>query len=99
MQKHPIDVVQEISERKERENKLRDIGFQYGIAAAMDYKATEKIMSRFHRLPGLRSSNLGLEIHTGRINKLDASDFLGDQELHRSNFTNLHATMEHKLKM
>lgn len=83
----------------EQAQRIREIGFQYGIAEAMRYQAQDRLLSQFHRLPGLKSSHLGLEVHRGSLHKIEMEDWLGDQDMDRRYFANFHATMEHKLGM
>lgn len=42
----------------------------------MKYQIERDMMSRAGRMPGLKSSNLGLEILENRLNKLDPEDYM-----------------------
>jgi len=96
---HPVEAMQK--ERREREirSNTRDLVAQQGLAAAMCYQADSKLLSQFHRLPGIPSSFSGLETYSGRDETIRFEDWLGEPEFSPQYMSNFHATMEHKLGM
>lgn len=94
---HPVEQLQK--ERREREirAKTRDLTAQHGIGAAMRYRADHKLLSQFHRLPGIPSSFAGLENFTGDDQTLKFEDWLGEPDMSPQYLANFHETMEHKL--
>ncbi|KAG9307312.1 hypothetical protein G9A89_017140 [Geosiphon pyriformis] len=68
----------------------------YGIHAPIRHLMERSIVSRVQRLPILTSSNLSLEILTGKDETIDVEDFLNDPELSTESM-DVHATMENQL--
>lgn len=57
-------------------NKLHLMTTTYGSHMGMRYQIEREMMASISRNPGLRSSNLGLEILENRLSKLDPEDFM-----------------------
>ena len=56
-------------------------------------------MRRIQRLPGLPSSNLGLEALTGRLDEFDFPAFLGSPAEPEQQPVDVHSAMETRLKL
>lgn len=56
--------------------KLLNLANIYGSHASMKYLVEAKSSAKVGRLPGLKSSNLTLELLDNRLNKLDYEDFM-----------------------
>ena len=97
--KHPVEVAQKAQEEKYKDYISNEFACQYGLAAAMKRNADEHLLKKVHRFPGLRSSNLAVDILKGNDSTLSINEWIGDQDLNPQYFANFHATMEHKLKM
>ncbi|CAG8791983.1 25278_t:CDS:2 [Dentiscutata erythropus] len=68
----------------------------YGIHAPIRHLMERSIVSRVQRLPGMPSSNFGLDILMGKDETIDFEDFLNDPEL-STEMVDVHTAMEHKL--
>mmetsp|Transcript_23292 Transcript_23292/g.41184 ORF Transcript_23292/g.41184 Transcript_23292/m.41184 type:complete len:128 (+) Transcript_23292:54-437(+) len=96
---HPVERMQKMKRETEMEARMRDLTAQQGVAAAMRYKADHKILSSFHRLPGIQSSFAALDNYTGNDLTLRVEDWLGEPEDSPQFLCDFHATMERKLGM
>ena len=56
---------------------MRLLSSSFGSHMGMRYAIERDLLASVHRMPGLRSSNLGLEILENRLNKLDPEDYMG----------------------
>ncbi|ORZ14111.1 proteasome maturation factor UMP1-domain-containing protein [Absidia repens] len=70
----------------------------YGIHAPIKMMMEHDIVSKRQRMPVLPSSNLHLDILTGKDETIDFEDFLNDPAL-STDMLDVHAAMEHKLKL
>ncbi|CAG8443721.1 5681_t:CDS:2 [Funneliformis caledonium] len=68
----------------------------YGMHAPIRVLMERNIVSRVQRIPVLPSSNLSLDILTGKDETIDFEDFLNEPES-STEMMNVHAIMEHKL--
>ncbi len=75
---------------------LRDV---YGEALPLRMHIEEQILNRFHRLPGLPSSKLGLESLTGTLDEFSFESYLGLPEQSEVLPPDMHAQMEAQLGM
>ncbi|CAK9045147.1 Proteasome maturation protein (Proteassemblin) (Protein UMP1 homolog) (mUMP1), partial [Durusdinium trenchii] len=94
---HPVEKMQKERRAREMDSKMRDLTAQQGIAAAMRYQADHRLLSQYHRLPGIPSSFAGFENYTGADSEISFEDWLGEPELSPQYLANFHETMEHKL--
>eukprot|EP00924_Labyrinthula_sp_SR-Ha-C_P009298 snap_masked-scaffold_2-processed-gene-19.19-mRNA-1 protein AED:0.04 eAED:0.04 QI:0/-1/0/1/-1/1/1/0/123 len=97
--KHPVEQAQLNHEEAFVQTRTKEISALYGIAAAISLNADEALLKKRHRLPGLQSSFLGLEVFRGNDKSFGLEDWAGDQAMSSEYFANLHETMEYKLKM
>ena len=81
------------------QEKVLDIARNYGMGAALRRQADLKVVGQYHRLPGLKSSFLGVEIETGEDLELNPGDWLGDVDDSPRLQCDLHATMQKHLGM
>ncbi|CAO3642196.1 unnamed protein product [Cunninghamella echinulata] len=70
----------------------------YGLHAPIKMMMEREIVSKRQRLPVLPSSNLHLDILTGKDETIDFEDFLNDPSM-CTDTLDVHAAMEHKLKL
>jgi len=96
---HPVEEMQKNKKERIQEAKTKSLTAQYGLAAAMTHNADMHILSKFHRMPGIPSSFLGVEVLCGNDTTLNVEDWLGEQEMAPQYFADFHSTMEYKLKM
>jgi len=68
----------------------------YGMHAPIRQLMERSIVSRVQRAPVLHSSNLGLDILTGKDETIDFEDFLNEPEL-STDMMDIHASMEFQL--
>lgn len=89
------------SDYKEKEwrKRIDDVTVHSGMGAAMLLQAEREHLSQFHRLPGIKSSFLGLETALNGNSSFEAEDWLGEQEDAENLLCDIHATMEAKLGM
>ena len=60
----------------DRNLKMLNVSNIYGSGAAMRQMIEMKAAAQVGRLPGLKSSRLGLELLDGRLNKFDYEDYM-----------------------
>jgi len=72
-----------------RNTKLVNVSNIYGSAAAMRLMMEMKAAGSIGRLPGLKSSNLALELVDGRLQKFDHEDYMRMDDPFR-NETDIH---------
>uniref|UniRef100_A0A0D6QTE6 Proteasome maturation protein n=1 Tax=Araucaria cunninghamii TaxID=56994 RepID=A0A0D6QTE6_ARACU len=76
---HPLQVIQENSQKQHREIKRNLLSNMYGSAFPLKMDIEQQILSRFQRPPGpLPSSMLGLESLTGTLDEFSVEDYLND---------------------
>lgn len=73
---HPVAQLQMSSGEAEWAAKLDMVRRSYGSHLAMRLATERAMFSRPHRLPGLQSSHIGLDIVTGSDVKIDFADYL-----------------------
>ena len=56
--------------------KMATVEKRYGAALALTMQTERAIMNQYKRLPGLKSSNIGLDVVTGRDEEIDFEDIL-----------------------
>ncbi|KAL7747208.1 hypothetical protein RI367_007419 [Sorochytrium milnesiophthora] len=95
---HPMEVVVENYDKTQFETKLAMHRNVYGLHAPIRLQMERALVSQVQRLPVLPSSNLALEILSGKDTSIDVEDFLGDVHDYTDTL-DLHAAMERKLKI
>jgi proteasome maturation protein len=79
---HPVDTLLKTSDEGAWNSKLDMVRRTYGSHMAMRL-ATEKMQfDKNHRLPGLPTSRVGLDILTGKDNAIDFTDYLNGKSKH-----------------
>ena len=58
------------------ENKVNLLSVSFGSHMALRYQIERQMISQEGRMPGLKSSNLGLELLENRLSKLDPEDYM-----------------------
>lgn len=96
--RHPVEDIQAeyhttISSTKSQT--MRDV---YGLAFPAKLQIEAQILGKFHRLPGIPSSRLGLESMTGSLDELEFENMVGTGESEVPP-PDLHSQMEAKLKL
>jgi hypothetical protein len=84
--------------QRELDSKLNMLGNVYGAHVPMRKRMELGIVSSIQRLPGLPSSNFGLEILLNKHEDLDFDDFLADPQL-AGDGVDVHLAMEKRLGM
>lgn len=95
--KHPVDAIQATHSQRAQKTKLQMMRDLYGAAVPAKMQIEQQILGRFQRLPGLPSSQLGLESLTGTLDDFGFESWIGlpqDAELPP---VDLHSRMEAKL--
>lgn len=77
VEKHPVEVIQEGNRDVITANSLQTLRNLYGSAFPARLEIERQILSKFQRLPGVPSSNLGLEALTGRLEDFSFESYLG----------------------
>ncbi len=77
---HPVEEIQRTAKLNERNTKFQMLALTYGSAMPMRLQMQEEILSQFHRLPGLPSSQLGLNSLSFRDETIDVEDYMGRPE-------------------
>lgn len=83
---------------RELDSKLTMLGQVYGAHVPMRKRMEAQIVSRAGRLPGLPSSNLGLEVLMNTHEDIEFDDFLGEPA-HAAEAIDVHLAMEKRLGM
>ncbi len=68
--------------RNEEDFKLRMLALTYGIHAPLRHKMDRTMLAQSQRLPGLRSSLIGLQTVMGLDEKIEFEDYLGGTRLY-----------------
>jgi len=97
--KHPVEVIQRESKKQADVTKNQMLRNLYGVAVPAKASIETQILDRFHRLPGLQSSKLGLESLTGALDEYGFESYLGLPEYSEELPVEMHAQMEVKLKL
>ncbi|ORY05642.1 proteasome maturation factor UMP1 [Basidiobolus meristosporus CBS 931.73] len=95
---HPLEAKLNNWEETQTNLKLNMQRQLYGIHAPVRVLMERDIVSRNQRLPVLPSSNIGLDILTGKDEHVDFEDYLNDPAM-STQMMDVHASMEHKLGM
>jgi proteasome maturation protein len=74
--KHPIETLQKSQSSSSWNMKLDMVRRTYGSHLAMRLATEKEIFGSCQRLPGLQSSNIGLETVLGTDERMEFSDFL-----------------------
>lgn len=82
--------------QRELDSKLNMLGSVYGAHVPMRKRMDMRIVSAVQRLPGLPSSNLGLEILLNKHEDLEFDDFLADPAF-AADQIDVHMAMEKRL--
>lgn len=82
--------------QRELDSKLNMLGNVYGAHVPMRKRMDMRIVSACQRMPGLPSSNLGLEILLNKHEDLDFDDFLADPTFATEQI-DVHLAMEKRL--
>ncbi|KAI8985986.1 proteasome maturation factor UMP1-domain-containing protein [Pilobolus umbonatus] len=98
MPSHPLESRLDQWEESQWEMKLNLARQTYGMHAPIKMMMERSIVEKRQRLPILTSSNLHLDILLGKDESIDYEDYLNDASLSTDSI-DLHAAMEHKLKL
>jgi len=79
MEKHPVEKIQNLRLYAEEELKMQSYANSFGSHLPMKLTIERMSLAKEGRLPGLKSSNLGLEIAMNKLNKIEFEDFLGSE--------------------
>lgn len=96
---HPVDVIQRTSRQNASTTKQQMMRDLYGAAVPAKNHIEQQILGKFRRLPGLPSSQLGLESLTGALDDFSFESWIGlpqDSELAP---VDLHSQMEARLHL
>ncbi|KAK9762001.1 hypothetical protein K7432_012666 [Basidiobolus ranarum] len=95
---HPLEAKLKNWDETQTNLKLNMQRQLYGIHAPVRILMERDIVSRNQRLPVLPSSNIGLDILTGKDEHIDFEDYLNDAAL-STEMMDVHTSMEYKLGM
>eukprot|EP00922_Rhytidocystis_sp_ex-Travisia-forbesii_P054024 GHVS01080156.1.p1 GENE.GHVS01080156.1~~GHVS01080156.1.p1 ORF type:complete len:132 (-),score=25.79 GHVS01080156.1:332-727(-) len=93
---HPVQQIQAQSLRSEEAMKIRRTGLVYGMHAAVTMRMERELLSGSGRLPGLKSSLLGLHTIMGADSTIDMHDYVGI-DMPVSKTDSVHEIIEAKL--
>jgi len=88
---HPVEAIQKNWLRNQLQTKHHIMGNVYGTHLPMRIKMEMNILSQVQRLPGLRSSHVGMDTILGRDETIDFEDFLGVPEMNEQELDMRHA--------
>eukprot|EP00741_Cyanophora_paradoxa_P020960 tig00021319_g20235.t1 len=91
---HPVAVVQKTWRNLCHEQKQAMLSNVYGAQFPLRQQMEQKILSQFHRLPGLQSSFVALDTMLGVDDDLTFEDILGDPANAEQMPPSLHSVME-----
>ncbi|CEO96092.1 Proteasome maturation protein [Plasmodiophora brassicae] len=77
---HPVDELQQRMVRDDINGRIQRIRHMHGNGAALIAQMELAVVSQAQRLPGLRSSNIGLETLLNTGASLDVTDYLNDPD-------------------
>lgn len=97
--KHPVDNIQKEYKKQAAASQMQMMKDLYGIAAPAKLQIETQILQKFQRLPGMHSSNLGLESLTGALDDFSFESFLGLPQDSEFAEPDLHSQMEQKLSL
>mmetsp|Transcript_28315 Transcript_28315/g.52136 ORF Transcript_28315/g.52136 Transcript_28315/m.52136 type:complete len:112 (-) Transcript_28315:170-505(-) len=80
--KHPVEIIQMNSKNDQLNSRTQMLKDIYGAALPARMHLENQILSKFHRLPGIPSSNLGLEVLNGDLDDFTFESFIGLPEDH-----------------
>mmetsp|Transcript_16753 Transcript_16753/g.43343 ORF Transcript_16753/g.43343 Transcript_16753/m.43343 type:complete len:149 (-) Transcript_16753:361-807(-) len=95
---HPVESIEQSWRERELDSKLTMLGQVYGAHVPMRKRMEAQIVSRAGRLPGLASSNLGLEVLMNTHEDMEFDDFLGEPAFVTEG-VDVHLAMEKRLGM
>ena len=75
---HPVQAIEERCEALDMRDKLKRVRAIYGSHMAMRIATEKSVFSRPRRLPGLPQSSAGLDVVTGRGERIEFADYLND---------------------
>eukprot|EP00921_Rhytidocystis_pertsovi_P015503 GHVQ01024645.1.p1 GENE.GHVQ01024645.1~~GHVQ01024645.1.p1 ORF type:complete len:125 (+),score=21.89 GHVQ01024645.1:141-515(+) len=73
---HPVHTIQKQALRDAEAKKMRSAGVIYGLHAPLKLKMEREMLSHTQRLPGLRSSLIGLHTAMGLDTELTVEDYM-----------------------
>lgn len=94
---HPVEQIQEQHAKNATATKYQMLRDVYGAALPARMEIESQILSKFHRLPGLPSSKLGLQSMTGALDEIDFESMLGHPDEPDFALPDLHSQMELQL--
>jgi proteasome maturation protein len=94
---HPVEVIQRTSRQNAQTTKLQMMRNLYGVAVPAKIQIEQQILGRFQRLPGLPSSQLGLDSLTGALDEFGFESWIGLPNDAEQPPVDLHSQMEAKL--
>merc|ERR1712060_370406 len=78
---HSVETIQRNWLQNQLQTKHHIMGNVYGAHLPMRIKMEMNVLSQVRRLPGLRSSHVGLDTILGRDETIDFEDYLGQPEM------------------
>jgi len=94
---HPVEDIQKNWLRNQLETKHHMMGQVFGKHLPMQIRMELDILSQMQRLPGLPSSNIGMDTILGRDETIEFEDYLGDPRMTEVAGPDLRASMEKRL--
>jgi len=95
---HPVESIERNWRQRELDSKLNMLGSVYGAHVPMRKRMDMRIVSASQRMPGLPSSNFGLEILLNKHQDIDFDDFLNNP-MYATEQIDVHLAMEKRLGM
>jgi proteasome maturation protein len=96
---HPVEHIQQSHRQQAATTKLQMMRDLYGVAVPAKLQLDQQILGKFQRLPGLPSSQLGLESLTGALDEFGFESWIGLPTDSEVPHVDLHSQMEAKLKL
>nr|CCA14153.1 conserved hypothetical protein [Albugo laibachii Nc14] len=96
---HPVQQLQAHNHEMNWELKMATVEQVYGKAASMRLRTEKAVLEQFKRLPGLPSSNAGIDTITGMDEQVDLEDILNDANDHSYEHFKVHEAIEVKLAL
>ncbi|KAK9803565.1 hypothetical protein WJX72_000608 [[Myrmecia] bisecta] len=96
---HPVQSIQQNAAREQEQLRMQMMRNVYGSALPARLTIEKQILGRVQRLPGIPSSQLGLESLTGALDDFAFESYLSDPASSEMAPPDLHSQMEARLKM
>ncbi|KAK9909280.1 hypothetical protein WJX75_010019 [Coccomyxa subellipsoidea] len=96
---HPVEAIQKSYPKNQEDLKLGMLRNLYGSALPARMQLDKQILSKVGRLPGMPSSQLGLQSLTGELDDFGLESYIGLPEDSESPGPDMHSLMEAKHKL